>query len=72
MKFEFWTETGYSYIKAILEDGDSRVGKREEGSGTEITLQNETVTFDYEVKNIHPDILGLLCMITFFPFIGNF
>ena len=66
MRFEFWTDAGHSYIKAILEGDDTRVGKREEGAGTEITLQNETVVFDYEVKNIHPDILGLLCMITFF------
>ena len=71
MRFEFWTEPGHSYIKAIFENGDTRMGKREEGAGTEITLQNDTVVFDYEVKNIHPDILGLLCMITFFPFIGS-
>ena len=71
MKFEFWTKSGHSYIKAILEDDDTRIGNREEGIGTEITLQNETVSFDYEVKNIHPDVLGLLCLITFFPFIGS-
>ena len=71
MKFEFWTTPGQSHLKAILEEDDSIVGKREEGAGTEITLHENTVTFDYEVKNIHPDILGLLCLITFFPFVGS-
>lgn len=71
MKFEFWTTPGQSHLKAILEQGDSIVGKREEGAGTEITLHENTVTFDYEVNNIHPDILGLLCLVTFFPFVGS-
>lgn len=60
-----------SHLKAHFEESDSKVGKREEGSGTEITLIYDTVHFDYEVKEIHPDILGLLCLVTFFPFIGN-
>jgi hypothetical protein len=71
MRFEFWTTPGQSHLKAILEQEDSIVGKREEGAGTEITLHEDTVTFDYEAKNIHPDILGLLCLVTFFPFVGN-
>ena len=71
MRFEFWTTPGHSHLKACFEESDSRVGKREEGAGTEITLQQDTVTFDYEVKEIHPDILGLLCLMTFFPFIGD-
>ena len=54
-----------SHLKAHFEESDSRVGKREEGSGTEITLIDDTVHFDYEVKEIHPDILGLLCLVTF-------
>ena len=71
MRFEFWTTPGMSHLKAHFEESDSKVGKREEGSGTEITLIYDTVHFDYEVKEIHPDILGLLCLVTFFPFIGN-
>ena len=71
MKFEFWTTSGHSHIKAILEEDDSRIGKREEGPGTEIELKETTLTYDYEVKEIHPDILGLICMANFFPFIGS-
>lgn len=71
MKFEFWTTPGHSHLKAIFEENDSLEGKREEGAGTPITLEQKTVTFDYEVQNIHPDLLGLLCLITFFPFIGT-
>ena len=71
MKFEFWTTPGHSHLRAIFEENDSLEGKREEGAGTPITLEQKTVTFDYEVDNIHPDLLGLLCLITFFPFIGT-
>lgn len=60
-----------SFLKAHFEEADSRVGKREEGAGTEITLEHDVVSFDYEVKTIHPDVLGLLCLVTFFPFIGD-
>jgi len=70
MRFEFWTTPGKSHLKAYFEESDNRVGKREEGAGTEITLVDDTVHFDYEVKEIHPDVLGLLCLVTFFPFIG--
>ena len=71
VKFEFWTTPGFSHLKAVLEESDYRVGKREEGAGTEITLIDDTVTFDYEAKQIHPDILGLLCLVTFYPFVGR-
>ncbi len=71
MRFEFWTTPGHSHLKAIFEENDNRIGKREEGAGTEISLIEDTVTFDYEVKEIHPDILGLLCLVTFFPFVGD-
>lgn len=71
MKFEFWTTPGYSHLKAVLEENDSRIGEREEGAGTKITLNDEIVTFDYEAENIHPDVLGLLCLVTFFPFVGS-
>ena len=54
-----------------FEEEDSRTGKREEGAGTIITLQNQILKYDYVVKNIHPDILGLICLANFFPFIGK-
>ena len=71
MKFHFWAEDGQSFLAAEFESSDSRTGIREEGSGVEITLQDQILTYDYEVENIHPDILGLICMINFFPFIGE-
>jgi len=37
MKFEFCTTPGCTHIKTILEE-DSKIGKREEGPGTEIEL----------------------------------
>ena len=71
VKFEFWTTPGFSHLKAVFEESDSRVGKRAEGLGTDITLIDDTVIFDYEAKEIHPDILGLLCLVTFYPFVGH-
>ena len=71
MKFNFWTASGCSFIEAVLESDDHRIGEREEGSGVELKLQTALLFFDYEVKNIHPDLLGLLCMVNFYPFIGR-
>ena len=71
MKFSFRTHKGQSILEAILEEGDSRKGAREEGAGTELELQDTIVTFDYEAQAVHPDLLCLLCMVIFFPFIGS-
>lgn len=71
MKFTFWTTETHSYLEAEFDEDDSLTGKREEGSGVEITFQNKVLVFDYPVKNIHPDILGLICLANFFPFIGK-
>lgn len=71
MKFSFWTTSTHSYIKAEFDKDDSPSGPREEGVGTKITFQNQVLEYDYAVKNIHPDILGLICLANFFPFIGK-
>ena len=71
MRFNYWTTPGQTHIQAILEDGEDGYGKREEGAGTLLHLEETTATFDYEVKEIHPDVLGLLCMVLFYPFIGD-
>ena len=71
LRFEYWTTPGQTHIKAILEEEDHFIGNRQEGIGTQIELQNTTLTYEYEVKEIHPDILGLICMINFYPFIGK-
>lgn len=72
MIFEFQSdgETS-STIRALFESGDQRTGQRQEGSGQEITYSGEEITFDYGVRSIHPDLLGLLCVIIFYPFIGQ-
>lgn len=71
MRFEFWTTPGHSHLKAVLEDDEDGIGRREEGDMPSMTLKDFTATFDYEVRDIHPDVLGLLCMIVFFPFIKS-
>jgi len=71
MLFEYWTTPGRTHIKAILESGDSKFGVRQEGKGTPIELKETTITYDYQVSEIHPDILGLICMVNFYPFIGT-
>jgi len=52
---------GHSHLKAIFEENSSHVNRREEGAGTEITLIDDIVTFDYEAKSTHPEIIWLLC-----------
>ena len=59
MKFEFWTKNKHSYIRANFEKADSYIGNRQEGSSPKIEYTGEDISFDYEVKDIHPDILGL-------------
>ena len=36
-----------------------------------IMYSGDDITFDYPVRSIHPDLLGLLCLIIFYPFIGR-
>ena len=71
MKFTFETDKSHTFIHAHFEDTDNETGRREEGGGTEITIREKTLTYDYPVKEIHPDILGLICMLNFYPFIGK-
>lgn len=71
MIFEFQAGGGTSTIRAIFEDSDDHEGARQEGPGTRIQYSGDDIVFDYEVNSIHPDLLGLLCLIIFYPFIGK-
>ncbi len=71
MRFEFTSSGGRTALRAVLEEGDRTEGPREEGSGTTITYSGEDIEFDYGVTDIHPDLLGLLCLIIFYPFVGE-
>lgn len=71
MIFEFDSIRDKSTLRAHFESGDVYTGKRQEGAGTEITYSGAEITFNYGVGSIHPDLLGLLCLIIFYPFIGQ-
>ena len=75
LRFEFAAERERererSVLRAVFEDGDHYEGVRQEGSGQTITYSGEDITFDYKPESIHPDLLGLLCLIIFYPFIGR-
>ena len=71
MRFEFTSNESQSVLRAVFEDGDRHEGSRQEGAGQTITYSGEDITFDYPVSSIHPDLLGLLCLIVFYPFIGD-
>ena len=71
MRFEFSSDSHQTRILAVFEDGDSYEGARQEGPGTRITYSGQDIVFDYGVESIHPDLLGLLCLIIFYPFIGE-
>ena len=71
MRFEFTSNESQSVLRAVFEDGDRYEGSRQEGPGQKITYSGEDIIFDYPVSSIHPDLLGLLCLIVFYPFIGE-
>ncbi len=71
MRFEFTTGSKRSTLRAIFEDGDRYKGRRQQGPHNVIVYSGDAVTFDYPVRSIHPDLLGLLCLIIFYPFIGR-
>ena len=71
MRFNFSVSKGKSRLEAIFEEDDDITGNREEGPGTEITIKDKTIVYDYPVKEIHPDILGLICLTNFYPFMGG-
>ena len=71
MKFILEITDTQTIIHAEFDDDDHPQGPRQEGAGTIITYSHEPVTFDYQIKKIHPDLFGLLCLIIFYPFIGK-
>ena len=71
MIFEFESRRQTSTLRALFEPDDRYTGERQEGYGNAITYSGEEITFDYSVDSIHPDLLGLLCLIIFYPFIGE-
>lgn len=68
MEFKYWKDNNKTYIKAIPENENEKFGYRAEGPYPRIEMVGDTVEFDYVVNNIHPDILGLLCIVCFYPY----
>lgn len=71
MKILHYCLNGFTYLEAIIEADDKRLANRLEGSGTEIHLNTPLVFFDQIFDNVHPDILGAVCLSIFYPFIGS-
>ena len=71
MRFEADFSESATVLRAIFEPGDSPEGRRVEGAGAAITYSGDEVFFDYGPRSIHPDLLGLLCLLIFYPFIGE-
>ncbi len=71
MKIEFYTVGGSTYIEAFFESDDHLESNRLEGAGVKITNRNPMVFFDQVYENIHPDVVGLICLAIFYPFIGK-
>lgn len=68
MIFEYWKNNGKTYIRANVENSNEVYGYRAEGPFPRIEMINDTIEFDYDVKEIHPDILALLCIVCFYPY----
>ena len=71
MRFEFTSSGHETALRAVLEEGDQTEGQRAEGAGATIVYSGEDIVFDYGVTDVHPDLLGLLCLIIFYPFVGE-
>lgn len=71
MIFEFESDGDSSTLRAHFELGEKYTGKRQEGAFREITYSGTDITFDYGVNSIHPDLLGLPCLVIFYPFVGQ-
>lgn len=71
MRFEFAASGQRTVLRAVLEKGDRTEGQRAEGAGATIVYSGEDIEFDYSATDVHPDLLGLLCLIIFYPFVGE-
>ena len=71
LRFELTSSGHRTVLRAVFEDGDQTEGQRAEGAGTTIFYSGEDIEFDYSVTDVHPDLLGLLCLIIFYPFVGE-
>lgn len=71
MRFEFASSEKRSVLRAVFEEGDGTEGQRAEGAGRTIIYSGEDIEFGYGVTAVHPDLLGLLCLIIFYPFVGE-
>jgi len=71
MKIKFYTVGETSYIEAFPDNDDLEVANRLEGAGVPIKLTNRLCFFRHKFDNIHPDVLGAVCLAIFYPFIGK-
>jgi hypothetical protein len=70
MRFEFEITTNNTIITAIPENDMELNGIRAEYPYKQIKLVDRKLIIDYVPKNIiHPDIIGLICITAFYPFI---
>ena len=70
MKFQFKTTNSTSLFIAIPENEDENNGLRAQGPYTSINLTNNILEINYiSKKNLHPDIIGAICLTAFYPFI---
>ena len=71
MRFTFESLKNQTIITAIVESEDERYGYRAEGPYPRIELINTQVIYEFGINNIHPDLVALLCMLSFYPFCKN-
>ena len=71
MKFKFYNVGASSYLEAFFDSDDLVESNRLEGAGHSIRNRNPLVFFDKNFRSIHPDVLGLVCLSIFYPFVGK-
>jgi len=70
MKFNIRFDNENTYIDAIPENDNENFGLRAQGPYSKLNLINKTLIINYiPEKQLHPDIIGALCLTAFYPFI---
>ena len=68
MKFKLKKGWRKTIIIAETESDEEHRGFRDQVPNREIRMVSNKVVFRHRIRKIHPDLLGLLCMVMFYPF----
>lgn len=71
MRFEYYIEDNKTKIVCFTESDEEKTGFRAEGPYPKLEMVNNIVEFNYVAKKTHPDLIALLCILCFYPYVKN-